>query len=247
LENTTNFSLLNKKKNYSPNYPDDLMSSNFTRHQVFMVLFSMRWQPHSRYIERPGQKINIGSKWPVFNAEYVRAVDKFLGSDEDFSKWKITMTHDLNFRLRGQLRYRIGIGGFLDTSKVQVPDYNHFNGNTSLFATEYLNSFQQLSIYQYSNKKKFYSLAHVEYHLNGFLTNKIPGFRKLNWYLVGGLNTFYSNSDFNYLEYFIGFENILKQFRVDFVRGSFNGEKAKSGFKLGLNLRLFGRVFDDWP
>ena len=247
LENTTNFSLLNKNKTYSPNYPDELISSNFMRHQVFMFLLSMRWQPHSRYIERPGEKINIGSKWPVFNAEYVQAIDKFLGSDEDFSKWRISMTHDLNFSLQGQLRYKIAVGGFFDTSKVQVQDYNHFNGNTSLFATEYLNSFQELPIYQYSNKKKFYSLAHVEYHLNGFLTNKIPGFRKLNWYLVGGLNTFYSNSDFNYLEYFVGFENILKQFRIDYVRGSFNGEKAKSGFKLGLNLRLFGRVFDDWP
>jgi hypothetical protein len=247
LENTTEFSFGKKDKNYSPNYPVELMSSNFLRHQVLMVLFGLRWQPNSRYIELADQKINIGSKWPVFTAEYVQGIDKIFGSDEDFSKWKITMAHDLNFRLRGQLRYRLGIGGFIDSSKVQVPDYQHFNGNTSVFATEYLNSFQLLPIYKYSNKEKFYSLAHLEYHLNGFLTNKIPGFRRLNWYLVTGLNTFYVNSNFHYLEYFIGFENILKQFRLDFVRGSFKGQPSTTGFKLGMNLRMFGRVFDDWP
>ena len=247
LENTTNFSFASKSKQYSPNYPDDLVSSNITRHQVFMVLFSMRWQPHSRYIELSDQKINIGSKWPVFNAEYIQGIDKIFGSDEKFSKWKFSATQDLNFRLKGQLKYHIGIGGFFDTSKVQVPDYQHFNGNTSTFATEYLNSFQLLPIYQYSNKAKFYSLAHIEYHLNGFLTNKIPGFRKLNWYLVTGLNTFYVNSDFHYLEYLVGIENIFKQFRVDLVRGAFKGQSPKMSVRIGFNVRLFSKAFDDWP
>ena len=250
LDNTTDFSFSNSSKQFTPNYPFELMNQNITPHQVFMLLFSMRWQPASRYIELPEQKINIGSKWPVFNLQYIRAMDKWFGSDEDFSKWKFTVLHDLNFRLRGVFRYRLGIGGFIDTTKVQVPDYQHFNGNISTLATEYLNSFQLLPIYQYSNKARFYFLAHIEHHFNGFLTNKIPGFRKLNWYLVAGVNTFYVNSNFNYLEYFAGFENILKQFRIDVVRGSFKGEKAGIHIRIGfgsLSRVITGRVFDDWP
>src|SRR5207247_10732436 len=163
----------------------------------------------SRYIELSDQKINVGSKWPVFNVEYIKGIDKIFGNDDDLSKWKFTMAHDINFRLKGQFRYRISIGGFIDTSKVQVPDYQHFNGNTSTFATEYLNSFQLLPIYKYSNKARFYSLAHVEYHLNGFLTNKIPGLRKLNWYLVTGVYAFYIDKNTNFHEFLIGFEIIL--------------------------------------
>jgi hypothetical protein len=211
-----------------------------------MALFSLKWQPASRYIEMPDQKINIGSKWPVFTFQYIQGIDKLFGSDEKFSKWKLNVRNDFNLRLKGKFSYRIGIGGFIDTSKLQVPDYQHFNGNTSTFATEYLNSFQILPIYKYSNKAKFYTLAHFEHHFNGFLTNKIPGFRKLNWYLVGGANTFYVNSNSNYLEYFIGFENILKQFRIEMVRGSFNGEKSQMHIRIGL-IHPLGKILDDWP
>ena len=44
----------------------------------------------------------------------------------------------------------------------------------------------------------------------------------------------------------IGFENILKQFRVDVARGAFKGEKPTLHIKIGLR-RSLGRVFDDWP
>lgn len=248
LENTTSFVIINhKNREYTPNYPYDLVSQNITRHQVFMTLLGLNFQPGCRYVELPDQKINIGSKWPVFNLQYIQGIDRIFGSDEKFSKWKFSISDDWNFKLKGKLSYRIGFGGFLDTSKVQVPDYQHFNGNTSTFATQYLNSFQLLPIYKYSNKAKFYTLIHIEHHFNGFLTNKIPLFRKLNWYLVGGANAFYVKSDFNYLEYFLGFENILKRFRIDLVRGAFKGESPSMHIRLGLNISLFSKAHDDWP
>jgi hypothetical protein len=92
-----------------------------------------------------------------------------FGSDESFSKWKLNVTDDMNFKLLGKFRYRIGIGGFIDTgNNLQTPDYNHFNGNLSLLSTEYLNSFQLLPIYQFSNTSRFYALAHIEHNFNGF-------------------------------------------------------------------------------
>jgi hypothetical protein len=103
-----------------------------------------------------------------------------------------------------------------------------------------------LPIYQYSNLEKFYSVLYLEHHFNGFLTNKIPGFKKLNWYLVAGFNAFYLDKNKNYQEYMIGFENILKQFRIDIVRGSFKGQKATYDFRIGLR-RPLGKIFDDWP
>jgi hypothetical protein len=129
---------------------------------------------------------------------------------------------------------------------VQVPDYNHFNGNISTIVTEYLNSFQLLPIYQFSNISRFYALAHVEHNFKGFLTNKIPGFRKLNLYLVAGGNGFYINRKNNYYEVFAGFDNIFKQFRIDFVQSYLNGKPWQSGFRIGFS-RIGGRRGDDWP
>lgn len=246
LDNKTDYTWRdNKNRAYTPNYPNELVSENIRRHQVFMVLAGMSWQPGTRYIELPDQKINIGSKYPVFSVQYIAGIDKIFGSDEDFGKWKFTMTDDINFRLRGKLRYKLGIGGFLNNSKVQIPDYQHFNGNISTFATEYVNSFQLLPIYQFSNTAKFYALGHFEHNFNGFLTNKIPLFRKLNLYLVGGANAFHTRHT-DYFEFFAGFDNIFKQFRIDFVQSYLDGKKWNNGFRIGFRRSLRPRG-DDWP
>ncbi len=246
LENRTDYSWVkNNNRVFTPNYPNELVSQNIIRHQVLIVLLGIRWQPGSKYIELPERKINIGSKYPVFSLQYTQAIKGLLGNDADFSKWKFTIREDINLHLLGRLSYRLGIGGFINNNHVEIPDYFHFNGNQQSSASEYLNSFQLLPYYQFSNTAKFYALGHIEHHFNGFLTNKIPGFRKLNWYLVAGANAFYLK-DNNYQEYFIGLENIFKQFRVDWVQSYLNGQAGKNHIRIGFRLaRRTGG--DDWP
>lgn len=247
LDNTTSYTWKDKKdREYTPNYPNEILAENIKRHQAFTVLFGIRWQPGTKYAEFPGRKISLGSKYPVMSLQYIQGIDKVFGSDASFSKWKFSVSDNINLKLRGLLRYKLGIGGFLDTTKVEIPDYNHFNGNISRLATEYLNSFQLLPIYQFSNINKFYGLAHLEYNLNGFLTNKIPVFRKLNFYLVTGVNTFYINGNQNYLEWFVGLDNILKQLRVDYVQSYRNGRPWMHEIRIGLS-KLRGQRGDDWP
>jgi hypothetical protein len=244
LENTTDYSFLHpKNKEFTPNYPAELMSQNFKRHQAFTLNFGMTWQPGAKYIELPDQKINIGSKWPAFSLSYIRVFDEIVGSDVDYTKWRFSMTDIWRLKLFGVLNYRLGMGGFIEKNFVEVPDYQHFNGNISRLATAYLNSFQILPIYEFSNTSKFYVLGHIEHHFNGFLTNKIPGFRKLNWYLVGGVNAFHYNST-DYSEFFVGLENILKSFRIDYYWSQKDGKKFDSNFRIGLVTRL-GRSSDD--
>ncbi len=248
LDNRTKYTWRDKpNKEYTPNYPNEIMSGNIKQHQVFLAMIGFTWQPGARYIELPDRKINIGSKFPVFSAQFTQGLKNVFGSDENFSKWKLGITDNINFKLQGKFRYRLGVGGFIDTGiNVQVPDYNHFNGNISTFATDYLNIFQLLPIYQFSNVSRFYALAHIEHNFNGFLTNKIPGFRKLNLYLVAGANGFYINDNKNYYEVFAGFDNIFKQIRVDFVQSYLNGKPWQNGFRIGFS-RVGGRRGDDWP
>jgi hypothetical protein len=244
LENTTDYSIFKKNgKQFTPNYPAELVSSNITRHQAFTLNFGLTWQPGAKYIELPGQKINIGSKWPTFSLGYTRVFDEIVGSDVDYTKWRFSVTDILRLKLFGVLNYRLGMGGFIEKNKVEVPDYQHFNGNISTLATAYLNSFQILPIYEFSNTSRFYALAHVEHHFNGFLTNKIPGFRKLNWYLVTGVNAFHHGKT-DYTEVFVGLENILKSFRIDYYWSFKDAKKFGNDFRIGLVTRL-GRGSDD--
>lgn len=246
LDNRTNYTWRDRaNRAYTPNYPNEISSANIIRHQVMMGLIGIRWQPGAKYVELPGRKVNIGSKYPVFSLQYMQAFEGVFGSDASFAKWKFNMSDDINFRLRGTFRYRIGMGGFMSKDKMQLPDYNHFNGNISTQATEYLNSFQLLPLYQYSNTSSFYGLAHIEHNFKGFLTNKIPGIKKLNIYLVTGANGFIYDKT-NYVEYFVGIDNIFKQLRVDFVQSYQNGKPWQNGFRIGLT-RIRSKRGDDWP
>lgn len=238
LDNTTDFTLIeSKKRDFTPNYPYEIVSSNITRHQAFSANFGISWQPGARYIRLPDQKINIGSRWPSMSLVYTQGISGFLGSDVDYGKWKFTLTDIMRLKMAGVFSYRVGAGGFLNDKKVGVIDYQHFNGNIARFATAYLNSFQLLPIYEFSNTSKFYTLAHIEHHFNGFLTNKIPGLRKLNWYLVGGANTFHVKQT-NYLEVFGGFENIFKILRLDYIFSFRDGQAGKSGLRIGFTTRI---------
>jgi hypothetical protein len=244
LDNTTDYTWRdNKNREYTPNYPTEITNENIKKHQALSFTFGITWQPKARYIELPDQKINIGSKWPTMSLAYTKSFNNLLGSDVDYSKWRFSVTDIFSLKLLGLLNYRLGMGGFVSTRKVQVPDYQHFNGNISSFATPYLNSFQILPIYEFSNTSTFYALAHLEHHFNGFLTNKIPGFRKLNWYLVTGANTFHFNRT-DYTEVFAGLENILKTIRIDYYWSFKEWKRFGSNFRIGIVSRL-GRGADD--
>jgi Family of unknown function (DUF5686)/CarboxypepD_reg-like domain len=235
LDNITNFTFRDVPgKTYSPNYPREIVSNNMTPHQVFLLSMGLRWQPGARYIELPQRTINIGGKSPVFNLLLTKSIRGIAGSDGSFVKWRMDMTDQLNLKLKGLLRYRLGWGGFINDRQVQLPDYTHFNGNNWQFGTSNLNSFQLLPMYQLSNTRPLYGLAHVEYNLRGFLTNKIPGIKKLNLYLLTGLNTCYVNKDLRYFEWFVGVDNLFKIFRVDHIFSYLPGRPMQTAIRLGV-------------
>jgi len=223
----------NQRKNLKPNYPYEKLTAQFTRHQAFIISADVSIKPGQKYIQYPNRKMPLGSKYPTFSFNYTKGFKTIFGSDVNFDKWQFSILNDRNFKLAGLLKYKIGIGGFLNTDKVYIQDYQHFNGNRSTRASEYVNSFQLSPYYANSTTNSFYSFAHLEHHFNGFLTNKIPFFKRLNWNLVAGGNTFFVNSKSNYLEIFAGLENIFKLLRIDFVAAYNNGRKGTTSIRIG--------------
>ena len=235
LNNTSDYSWIQyKDRPFTPNYPVEQLSAQFPRHQALLTGIDLEYQPGQRYIEFPQRKVSIGSKYPTLDLSYQKGWQGPLGSDVNFDKWQFGIRDDANFKLLGLLQYRFNIGGFLNDRVVFIQDYQHFNGNQTLFASQYLNSFQLAPYYANSTTAPFYATGHVEHHFNGLLTNKIPLFRRLNWNLVGGSNAFYVNSTNNYVEVFGGLENIFKFFRVDLIGSYLNGHNGQFGVRIGL-------------
>ncbi|HLK31122.1 MAG TPA: DUF5686 family protein, partial [Puia sp.] len=245
LDNTTDYKWKDwSTRSFTPNYPSELLSQNIPHHQAFIANAEVRWQPGSRYIEFPDRKVMVGSRYPTFALRYVQGIQNIFGSDVDYSKWKFSINQNLNLKLAGAIDYNISTGGFINSNKLYLPDYNHFEGNQIIIASDYSNSFQLLPYYKYSNKAPLYGEAHISYHLNGFLTNKIPLFRNLNWYLVTGANAFYIDPYSNYIEGFVGLENILKLFRADFVWGYEEGKQTVMGLRISMPFGFGGNQND---
>jgi hypothetical protein len=243
LDNTSNFTIFKKdSSNITPNYPTEQLNKQFTPHKAFIVSIDISFKPGQQYIQFPSRKVPIGSKYPTFTFNYTKGINNVFGSSVNFDKWKLGIADEVNFRIGGLLKYRFGIGGFLNNSKVYLQDYQHFNGNLTAVASDYLNSFQLASYYGNSTTASFYSVAHLEHHFNGLLTNKIPLFKKLNWFLVAGTNTFYVNSNNNHVEIFAGIENILKIFRIDFVAAYENGRRGQTAFRIGFGGLIGGSM-----
>lgn len=236
LENLADMTSWNDypNRNFTPNYPTEISQSNMVANQASQFTFYATWKPGTNYIELPDQKISIGSKYPTFNASLTQGINGLLGSNVSFSKWHLGITDNLNLKLGGKLNYAFGIGGFLNTDKLFIPDYQHVQGNQIFFATPYLSSFQLPTYYQFSNTSKLNATAHVEYHLNGLLTNKIPGFRSLNLFLVTGGSALYIQPGTKYFEAYWGVENIFKILRFDFVQGFEQNGGRPSGFRLSI-------------
>lgn len=242
-DNTTDFVLFkDPSKTFTPNFPFEKIGAPFAPHQSLRIRLTATWQPGQTFIQYPKSKMAIGSKYPVLSASYEKGVPDLFGSDSDYDKWQLGIQDDLNLKLRGMLKYRFRIGGFLNRKQVFIQDYQHFNGNQLIFAASYLNSFQLAPYYANSTTASFYAAANVEHHFNGMLTNKIPLFRKLNWHLVAGTNAFFVNSNNNYAEVFGGIENIFKVLRVDVVAAYMNGKSGQVGLRLGLGGLLGGNI-----
>lgn len=238
LFNTTDYTFkASNKENITPNQPAELPL--FEDHKAVSVNAMIRYQPGWKYIQYPKYKMPVSSNAPVFTLSYTKGVPDILDSKTDFDKWSFTIEHAVRMRLLGALNYKLQAGGFLNDKYVGIPDMMHIYGNRTFLANPYLNSFQLAPYYKYSNTADLYLRGHLEWHLNGWLTNKIPLFRRLNWFLVGGTNTLFINKNDYYSEVYVGLENIgwkLARFgRVDFVAGYESGKsKPVVGVRVGL-------------
>lgn len=223
-----------KDRVFTPNHPFGFFPTDDSRASSLSVGFT--WRPGGKYIEFPDRIVSLGSKYPTLNASLTKGIKGLLASDVDYTKWHVSITDNLNLKLGGRFSYRIAADGFIDSKQVYTQDLIHYLGNQTVIASGYLNSFQLAPYYRYSNAATFNLSAHAEYHLNGLLTNKIPGFKKLNWFFVLGGNALHIKGGTDYYEASFGMENIFKVLRVDFVQGWEKGGNTSNGFRISIPL-----------
>src|SRR5690606_17575234 len=105
--------------------------------------------------------------WPTIALSYTKGIPDIASSVANFDKWRLDITDDLSLNLLGNVDYHVAAGGFLNKKEVNLPDWNHLNGNRTFLASPFLNSFQLAPYYKFSNTNPLYLEAHAEWHLGG--------------------------------------------------------------------------------
>ncbi len=236
LENTAEFTFAkSSEKVFTPNYPLPQFNRNIQKHQAFISTIGIGWQPGTKYIEYPERTVSISSGAPRFLLTVTKAFKNVLRSDVAYTKWLLNIKDEANLKLLGSFHYSLNLGGFLNKDSVAIPDYVHYLGNMSArLSPSYLDRFQLKPHYYLSNTASFYTLLYAEHHFNGFITNKFPLLKALKWNLVAGANILTISNGRQYVEPFVGLENIFKIIRVDYIWGFEKGTPQKTGFRIGI-------------
>ncbi len=224
----------NEKLEYTPNPPVNiaLKETKFTTHEALTLDVGLRWVIGQKYISYPDRKYNLESKYPTISFNYTKAIKGVLGSDIEYDKLKISIKDNLHFGLFGSGSYAIQVGTFLNKDSISFIDFNHFNGNQTVFSEFKPDEFQLLDYYLYSTSSSFFQ-AHYTHHFNGFLINKIPLLRKTKIQTVASMNVLKTKELNEYIEFGVGFEHILKVMRVDCFFAFLPDGESRNGVRIG--------------
>lgn len=238
VQNTTYYTIA-KNESWTDNVPNDLKGRLWEDHDAVLVTASVSYQPGAKYIQYPKFKSRVRSNWPTFTLTYDKGISGILNSKVDYDKWSAGIADYVNMKLLGSIQYNFIVGGFLNDNYVSLPDLRHFADNELAFAAPYLEGFQLAPYYLFSNSAPLYTEEHIEYNMNGLLTNKLPLFRQARWNLVLGSNALYINDNNYYVEAFVGVDNlgysIFRFLRLDLVRSWDHTKQVRTGFRIGID------------
>ncbi|MBL7805801.1 MAG: carboxypeptidase-like regulatory domain-containing protein [Saprospiraceae bacterium] len=233
-----------------PLFPEGPNEPSFEENQAFIFGLTARFRFGQTYSTYPDFRSYDDTPWPDVFVQYRKAIAGVAGSDANFDYVSVQIRQDhLSWGLGGYTDWNVVAGMFIQKERLAFMDFHHANGNQTFLNSPvgYTNSYYLLPYYAYSTDQPFVE-AHVQHHLQGWLLDKIPLVRKLNWKEVIGLNFYWTEQAFElpdyqrqlpYWEAAFGFENIgfdfFRPFRVHIASAFFGGNYYKTGVQIGMN------------
>lgn len=242
LWNSTLYSFSeNPDTRYTSNQPTEILAPFHERSLVFNA--SLKYQPGWKYISFTEYQTPISSAYPVFGIEYSKGVAIKDFADARYDLLSLNVSQNVGLKMLGVLSYAASWHGFLSSNnKVPWSEWKHFRSNEFILHKPQTNSFFMKPYYLMSHDQGSSVELHGEWQWKGFITNKIPLFKQLNWQgVIGGHALF--QGDQQYAEMTFGLNNIgfkLYRFlRVDGVVAWENNSKPIYGIRVSLDSGLF--------
>ena len=235
LNNTTSYSFTGNDV-YTSNNPlaPNANVALFPKNQSLKIMLSTSYDFSNKYETYPNGRHYLPSPYPTVALNYTKGIKNILGSDVDYDQISANISQaDISMGVYGKTSFYIGAGKFLNTNNIYYPDYSHFHGNEALFYRAALNSFLMLDYYTYSTRTQYLE-GHFEHNFSGFITNKIPGLRKLKLQEIIHVNYLTSPELKNYYELGAGIRYL--NLRVLYGQSYNSGNNIHSAIRISLSL-----------
>lgn len=221
--------------NYYADDPSDIDTLRSVR--ATEANFHLRYAYKERLLQDAFGQTSLGSDYPIISLNYTLGLKGVLESDFEYHKLVLSIDHFFYVGAVGWLSYEVRLGKIFGTLPYLLLETHP--GNETYFYNE--SAFNLMNRYEFVSDA--YATVMTEYHLDGFLLNRIPLMRKLKWRTVLGWRAAWGSlSDGNrvpnrlneyhvventpyygafdrgpYMESSVGVENILKIIRLDAI------------------------------
>ncbi|SDG61402.1 DUF5686 and carboxypeptidase regulatory-like domain-containing protein [Psychroflexus sediminis] len=207
----------------NPLAPQDFGSLLFPSHNIGKLRIAGELNFDQEYVLTPNGKYNTYSnKFPVLSFLYEKGMASDL-KDYHFDLLKVRLTQTKTLSRFGELAYSLNGGLFFNADEISFLDYKHFAGNQTRIGTSenYLNQFNLLPYYALSTNSH-YADVHVEHNFKSYVLNKVPLLNQLNFNLVIGAKSLFTDARNPYSEFSVGLDNLgfgeFRFFRLDYVK-----------------------------
>ncbi|MDB5142069.1 MAG: carboxypeptidase-like regulatory protein [Mucilaginibacter sp.] len=205
----------------------------FPENQSFKVTLRTTYDFSNQYETYPFGKRYLPSDYPTIGLTFTKGIKNIFSSDVDYDLLSADISkRDISMGVYGRTSFFIGAGKFLNANSLYYPDYKQFSGNQVLFYQNNINSFLLLDYYRFSTLTEYIE-AHLEHNFSGFITNKIPGIRKLKLQEIVDFNYLSTPELHNYYE--LGFGLQYLNFRLMYGTSFNSGSNVKNGVRLGVS------------
>lgn len=196
---------------------------------TFETSVKVRYAKNEEFISGTFDRISMGSKYPAISLEGVLGIKGVLGSDYEYQKLEMKLSHSPKLGVFGKLYYEI-YGGIYFGEAAYPFLKTHEGSQTYWFQTLAHN---RMNYFEFISDR--YVGASAEQHFNGLFFDRIPLVRRLKWRLVASAKSVWGDiserqtaqmllpdntkafGNVPYLETALGIENIFKVFRIDAI------------------------------
>lgn len=203
--------------------------TNIEEISTFETSVKVRYAKNEEFISGTFDRISVGSKYPAISLEGVLGIKGVLGSDYEYQKLELKLSHSPKLGVFGKLYYEI-YGGIYFGEAAYPFLKTHEGSQTYWFQSTAHN---RMDYFEFISDR--YVGASAEQHFNGLFFDRVPLVRKLKWRLVASAKSVWgeisdkqrtemmlpdntkSFGNVPYLETALGIENIFKVFRVDAI------------------------------